>query len=117
MRLNRGRLIIAAVLATVAGGCSRTAEPPACRWGELPDTAGWPVTDAGPFLFKRPPELHEQPAAGALGYVGLYSSGDRALAFDYGPDAPDPRGRATGGEESWLCETPVGGRPAVVRVG
>jgi hypothetical protein len=86
-----------------------------CRWPAV-DTAGWRVIDAGPFVFKAPPELREQVVAGVDTYVGAWVAGDRALAFDYGPRTTDPRERPdTVPGAGWACETEVGGRAAVVR--
>jgi len=70
------------------------ADADGCRWGAGVDTAGWEVVDAGPFVFKLPPGFREQVATGTDSYVGTWVSGDRALAFDYGPFTMDPRSRA-----------------------
>lgn len=114
-RRSLGVLALVAILAATA--CAERPAADACRW-PAGDAGGWPVEDAGPFAFKRPPGLEDQtPGASAGSYVGLWAGGGRALAFDYGPHAPDPRGRAVGGEESWSCTAELGGRPAVVRVG
>jgi hypothetical protein len=86
-----------------------------CYWPAV-DTAGWQVVDAGPFVFKAPPELREQVVTGVDTYVGTWLAGERALAFDYGPRTTDPRERPdTVPGAGWSCETPIGGRAAVVR--
>lgn len=112
--MRRG-LLLAAALA--ASACDRRSDSTVCPWPPFADTSGWAMEDAGPFVMKVPVSLDRQHAGGATGYLGLWAGDNRALAFDYGPMAPDPRGRATGGEQGWLCEAAVGGRPAVVRVG
>lgn len=110
------RTILAAAAALAVAACAGEARE-ACAWPALADTSGWIVEDPGPFVFRVPSALARQAASGGSGYLGLWAADNRALAFDYGPAAPDPRGRATGGEEGWRCEAVVGGRPAVVRVG
>lgn len=90
-----------------------------CAWPEGVDTAGWRVVDAGPFVLKVPPGFAERVVTGVDSYVGTFVSGDRAVAFDYGPRSTDPRTRdnAAPSAEGWSCETLVGGRWAVVRSG
>jgi hypothetical protein len=92
-------------------------EDDGCRWGTAADTAGWTVVDAGPLVFKVPPEYRAQVVMGVDSYVGTWLAGDRAIAFDYGRFTNDPRDRPDTEPGGWSCATKLGGRDAVVRAG
>lgn len=79
----------------------------------MADTAGWQVFDAGPFVFKLPPEFRDEHPIGTDSYVGLWKHGQRTILYTWGPHTSDPR-EAPRGSRSPFCETRIGGRAALV---
>ena len=81
----------------------------------MADTAGWQIVDAGPFVFKLPPEYRREAGFGVDSYVGRWSQGERVMGFDYGQFTRDPRTMRGGEDQGRACTVHIAGREVVIQ--
>ena len=105
------RLAASAALLLTAAACGGGG---GCGTGAMADTAGWRVVDAGPFVFKVPPDYREEHVQGVDSYIGRWVQGGRSVDFDFGPYTSDPRLRRGPDPRGRVCTARIDGREVAV---